>query len=71
MSEVVRYELRDGIGVITVDYPPVNALGQGVRAGLQACLRQGLADDGAQALVVIGTTTHGYSLPWERWTVSA
>ena len=54
MSEVVRYELRDGIGVITVDYPPVNALGQAVRAGLQACLRQGLADDGAQALVVIG-----------------
>ena len=34
MSQVVRYELRDGIGVITVDYPPVNALGRDVRAGL-------------------------------------
>ena len=54
MTEVVRYELRDGIGVITVDYPPVNALGHGVRSGLQECLRKGLADEGAKALVVTG-----------------
>jgi 3-hydroxyacyl-CoA dehydrogenase len=54
MSQVVRYELRDGIGVITVDYPPVNALGRDVRAGLSEALRKGLADAGAQALVVTG-----------------
>src|SRR5690606_33035620 len=54
MSQVVRYELRDGIGVITVDNPPVNALGRDVRAGLVEGLRQGLADAGAQALVVTG-----------------
>lgn len=54
MSQVVRYELREGIGVITVDNPPVNALGRDVRAGLVEGLRQGLADAGAQALVVTG-----------------
>jgi 3-hydroxyacyl-CoA dehydrogenase len=54
MSEVVSYRLEGDIGVIGVDYPPVNALGQGVREGLVNCLRQGLADEQAKALVVIG-----------------
>ncbi|HEX5678191.1 MAG TPA: 3-hydroxyacyl-CoA dehydrogenase NAD-binding domain-containing protein [Alcanivorax sp.] len=54
MSEVVSYRLEGDIGVIGVDYPPVNALGQGVREGLVNCLRQGLDDDQAKALVVIG-----------------
>lgn len=54
MSEVVSYRLEGDIGVIGVDYPPVNALGQGVREGLANCLRQGLEDDQAKALVVIG-----------------
>ena len=30
-AQVVRYEVEDGVGVITVDNPPVNALGPGVR----------------------------------------
>ena len=36
MSEatVVRFDVEDGIGVITVDYPPVNALGPGVSDGI-------------------------------------
>lgn len=54
MSEVVSYRREGEIGVISVNYPPVNALGQGVREGLQSCLREGLADDQAKALVVIG-----------------
>ncbi|MBM7334775.1 MAG: 3-hydroxyacyl-CoA dehydrogenase NAD-binding domain-containing protein [Alcanivorax sp.] len=54
MSEVVSYRLEGDIGVISVNYPPVNALGQGVRQGLTECLRQGLQDDQAKALVVIG-----------------
>ncbi len=54
MSEVVSYRLEGDIGVIGVNYPPVNALGQGVREGLVNCLRQGLEDDQAKALVVIG-----------------
>jgi 3-hydroxyacyl-CoA dehydrogenase len=54
MSEVVSYRREGDIGVISINYPPVNALGQGVREGLQNSLRQGVADDQAKALVVIG-----------------
>ena len=46
MSEatVVRFDVEDGIGVITVDYPPVNALGPGVADGIIAALEKGEAD---------------------------
>ena len=54
MSQVVRYERRGAIGVITVDNPPVNALSQAVRQGLIDALMQGLGDGEAKALVVIG-----------------
>lgn len=53
MSSPVRYALKGRIGVITVDNPPVNALGHAVRAGLVAALEQGLADKQAKALILI------------------
>ncbi len=54
MSEFVRYERRGNIGIITINNPPVNALGHGVRAGLIGCLEEGTADEQASALVLIG-----------------
>ena len=54
MGEVVRYERRGSTGVIVVDNPPVNALSQAVREGLLNALMQGLDDDDAKALVVLG-----------------
>ena len=54
MSQVVRYERRGGVGIITVDNPPVNALSKAVRQGLVDALMQGLGDAEAKALVVIG-----------------
>ena len=54
MSEVVSYERDGDIGVITVDNPPVNALGHAVRQGIVDALDKGLADDGAKALMIIG-----------------
>src|SRR5262245_28147525 len=57
MSEeapVVRYEVEDGIGVVTVDNPPVNALGPGVREGIIAAVEKGVADPGVSALVLMG-----------------
>jgi 3-hydroxyacyl-CoA dehydrogenase len=54
MSQEVRYERRGSTGVITIDNPPVNALSKAVRQGLVDCLMQGLGDDAAKALVVIG-----------------
>src|SRR6476661_1118916 len=56
MSEpnVVRFEIEDGIGVITVDNPPVNALGPGVREGIIEAVERGIADPGVSAMVLIG-----------------
>src|SRR4051812_13026430 len=56
MSErdVVRFEVEDGIGVITVDNPPVNALGAGVSDGIVAAVDRGVADPAVRAMVLIG-----------------
>src|SRR3954451_10240091 len=56
MSEpqVVRFEVEDGIGVITVDNPPVNALGPGVREGIIEGVERGNADPDVKAMVLIG-----------------
>src|SRR2546427_12964211 len=52
--DLVSYERHGAIGVITVDNPPVNALGVGVRQGLLDCLRRGQEDAAATALVIMG-----------------
>src|SRR5271156_1389470 len=54
MSDVVQFERRGRIGVISVDNPPVNALGQAVRQGLIDALGKALADSEVQAVVLIG-----------------
>jgi 3-hydroxyacyl-CoA dehydrogenase len=51
---VVRFDVEDGIGVITIDYPPVNALGPGVSDGILAALDKGEADPNVTAFVMIG-----------------
>ena len=45
MSEPVDFSKQGAIGVITINNPPVNALSQAVRAGIQDGIEQGLADD--------------------------
>lgn len=46
---------REGdVAVITVDNPPVNALGHAVREGLAARLAEAIADDAVRAIVLIG-----------------
>ena len=54
MSDVVDFSRRGPVGVITVNSPPVNALGAAVREGLMARLAQGLADPEVKAMVLIG-----------------
>src|SRR5262245_35768624 len=56
MSEpaVVRFEVEDGIGVITVDNPPVNALGPGVREGIIEAVDKAVADPNVSAMVLMG-----------------
>jgi 3-hydroxyacyl-CoA dehydrogenase len=56
MSEapVVRFDVEDGVGVITVDNPPVNALGPGVREGIIEAVAKGIADPKVTAMVLMG-----------------
>jgi 3-hydroxyacyl-CoA dehydrogenase len=53
-GELVRFETDNGIGIITVDNPPVNALSPGVPEGIVAALDKGNADPSVTAMVLIG-----------------
>lgn len=52
MTSPIRTERNDNVLVIVSDNPPVNALGQAVRAGLAAGIEEALADDGVEAVVI-------------------
>src|SRR5205085_7834707 len=51
---LVRFENVDGIGVITVDNPPVNALSPGVPEGIVENVERGNTDPAIKAMVLIG-----------------
>src|SRR5262244_1337755 len=51
---LVRLENIDGIGVITIDNPPVNALSPGVPEGIVENVERGNADPAIKAMVLIG-----------------
>jgi 3-hydroxyacyl-CoA dehydrogenase len=55
MSEVARYAVRDGVAVITLDNPPVNGLGNALRAALLEYLKKADADPAVKAAVLIGS----------------
>lgn len=50
----VEYAVENEVAVLTVAYPPVNALSLAVRTGLGEGLARALADDAVKAVVVIG-----------------
>lgn len=50
-----RYDVRGRTAVITLDYPPINGLGAGLRTDLLAALDRALADDDVKAVVVTGS----------------
>jgi 3-hydroxyacyl-CoA dehydrogenase len=53
INEVTTLCVEDGVGIVTVDSPPVNALGVQVRRGLDAAFRQLAADSTVQAVILI------------------
>jgi 3-hydroxyacyl-CoA dehydrogenase len=55
MSDVAQYSVRDGIAVITMNNPPVNGLGNALRAGLMAHLKKAEADPAVKGVVIIGS----------------
>ena len=54
-SEAASYSVRDGIGVITLDNPPVNGLSNALRQAIMKQLDKADADPAAQAVVIIGS----------------
>lgn len=52
MTSPIRTERHDDVLVIISDNPPVNALGQAVRAGLAAGIEEALGDDSIKAVVI-------------------
>jgi 3-hydroxyacyl-CoA dehydrogenase len=53
-ESVVRYDLDGDVAVLTVDYPPVNALAAPMRDGLVLRLGTAFADPAVRAVVIIG-----------------
>ena len=54
MSDLVSLTLHDGIAVITIANPPVNALSPGVPERIGSCLAAAAADPGVAGVVIIG-----------------
>jgi len=50
----VRYDVRNDVAVLTVEYPPVNALSAAVRTGLGEGLEQARRDPAVAAVVIMG-----------------
>jgi len=53
-SGPVTFQRRGDVFVVTIDNPPVNALGVDVRRGLVAAIDAAEADSGAKAVLVVG-----------------
>ena len=52
MSEPVTYSVHDGIAVVTIDSPPVNAVDQALRAGLKRAFTELHEQTAVQAIVL-------------------
>lgn len=50
----VHYTLHDNVAVLSVAYPPVNALSAAVRVGLGDGIAQAIADTSVEAIVIMG-----------------
>lgn len=54
MPPYTRFDVVDGVAIITIDNPPVNALGPGVLEAIEASVARGVADSDVTALVLVG-----------------
>jgi 3-hydroxyacyl-CoA dehydrogenase len=54
VEAAVRVAVKDGIAVITVDNPPVNAISQSIRQGLIDAMTEITGNDDIEAAIIIG-----------------
>jgi len=52
VSDKVKLDRHDVIGIITINSPPVNALSVAVRAGIFECMKRAIADPEVKAIVL-------------------
>ncbi|WP_253626041.1 MULTISPECIES: 3-hydroxyacyl-CoA dehydrogenase NAD-binding domain-containing protein [unclassified Bradyrhizobium] len=52
MGNVVKLERHDVIGIITINYPPVNVLSAAVRRGIVECMNAAIVDPEVRAIVL-------------------
>ncbi|RKP55798.1 3-hydroxyacyl-CoA dehydrogenase NAD-binding domain-containing protein [Pararobbsia silviterrae] len=57
-TDKVTRELRGAVMLITVDHPPVNALGAEVRRGLLAAIEAADQDPAVHAVLIVGAGSH-------------
>jgi 3-hydroxyacyl-CoA dehydrogenase len=50
----VHYDTRDGVALVTIDNPPVNALGAGVLEAIEEAIARAVADPAVAAAVLVG-----------------
>ncbi len=53
-SDTVSYEVRDGVAVIRLVNPPVNGLGDTVRAGIAAAVQAAGHDESVRGVAIVG-----------------
>jgi 3-hydroxyacyl-CoA dehydrogenase len=54
---LVLTEIENGVAVVTIDNPPVNALGSGVPEGIEEAIEAAEADGSVRAIVIVGAGT--------------
>ncbi len=54
LSDLIGYEVKGGVSVITLRNPPVNALGIDLRKAITAAVGRAVDDDGVRAVVLTG-----------------
>src|SRR5256714_4420556 len=54
MSDLVEFAVINGVGVITIENPPVNALSPGVPEGIAEAIARVERDDAIRAAVILG-----------------
>ena len=52
MAGPVSYDVRDGVALLLVDSPPVNAIDVAIRAGLKAGIARAQGDDAAKVILI-------------------
>jgi 3-hydroxyacyl-CoA dehydrogenase len=57
MSQLVHYDVRDRVAILTIDNPPVNALSPGVPEAITDAVARASADPAADAIVLVGGGT--------------